>query len=260
MATALEDLIKSFETKEAAARQANITRQAQITSIFDEIIARYGPEGTYGAAALEQLRGQKVRDVSAAKQTDISRGLYGVSPRETEWEAAVGAPARLKLEDIKMERLSQAQLGKAGFMERIEEPYPDYGALTAAAQAAGAGGGTMTVSGGGGGGDTIKWGTYGAPAHTTATTPARTGGGGYGELTVGRGEMLPEVIGADEPWYTVQQTVGPGGTLVPTGGLKVAPGTEGAQPKSWFAQQGKPAVSPEFRKTAQKAQSWLYGA
>lgn len=137
----LQSLITQFQTKEAEARAANIKRREQVTSIFDEIIARYGPEGTYGKGAEALLERQKVRDVGATAQRDIGRGLYGIRPYEQEWEAGVGAEARLRLEDIKMERLSTAQMGKAGFMERIEEPYPDLSALMQAVSAqAGAGG------------------------------------------------------------------------------------------------------------------------
>jgi len=45
------------------------------------------------------------------------------------WEEAVGGPERLKLEDIQMQRLSQAQIGKAGFIERREDIGPDYGMI-----------------------------------------------------------------------------------------------------------------------------------
>lgn len=149
MPTAMEDLMGQFAAKESEARAANIKRKQQIESIFDEIITRYGPSGTYGEAARALLERQKVRDVGATAQRDISRGMYGIRPYEAEWEAEVGAPARLKLEDIMMQRLSQAQVGKAGFLERIEEPYPDYGAIMQSMATAGAGGG-----GRGGGGTT----------------------------------------------------------------------------------------------------------
>lgn len=135
MPTAIQNLITQFQTKEEEARAANIKRREQVTSIFDEIISRYGPEGTFGKGAEALLERQKVRDVGATAQRDIGRGLYGVRPYEQEWEAEVGAGARLRLEDIKMERLSTAQIGKAGFMERIEEPYPDYGVMMGAVSA-----------------------------------------------------------------------------------------------------------------------------
>lgn len=130
--TSLDEIIAQMEESAEAARAANIRRQQQAEAIYDEIIARYGPGGTYGAAAEALLERQKIGDVGAGAQRLISAGLYGTEVGgglERAWEAEVGAPARLRLEDIKMERLSQAQLGKAGFVERIEDVYPDYGMM-----------------------------------------------------------------------------------------------------------------------------------
>lgn len=117
------------------ARLANLKRKEQVESIFDEIIQRYGPGGSFGAGYEAQLGRQKVQDVGTAEQRDISSGLFGLRDRGGEWEATTGAESRLRLEDLRMERLSQAQTGKAGFLERIEEPYPDQGALGQYAQA-----------------------------------------------------------------------------------------------------------------------------
>jgi len=123
-----------------SARRANEQRYAQAMSIYDEIIKRYQPGGTFGKAALGQLETQKVRDVGRETQQMISSGLYGTTTTAglpTKWEAEVGAPSRLRLEDIMMQRLSQAQIGKAGFIERREDVYPDVGAYAGyAAQAA----------------------------------------------------------------------------------------------------------------------------
>lgn len=139
MAT-VNTLLNQYQKMADEARLSNLTRQKAIESIFDEIISRYGPGGGFGKGYEAELGKQKVRDVGAASQRDIGRGLYGIRPYEAEWESTTGAGARLKLEDIKMERLSSAQMGKAGFMERIEQPYPDYGPL-ASAYSAGVGGG-----------------------------------------------------------------------------------------------------------------------
>lgn len=114
-----------------AARKANEERYAQAMQIYDEIVSRYRPGGAFQAAQFGELEKQKARDIGAETQQLISGGLFGTSvtaglPRK--WEAEVGAPARLKLEDIMMQRLSQAQIGKAGFMERREDVYPDVGA------------------------------------------------------------------------------------------------------------------------------------
>lgn len=144
MATELTEygkLLESFRQREEGARLSNLTRKDQITSIYDDIIKRYQPGGGFGAGYEQQLQRQKVHDVGASQQRDISRGLHGIRPYEQEWEATTGATGRLKLEDIRMERLSGAQTGMAGFLERIDEPYPDYNSLLAASQAQGAGGG-----------------------------------------------------------------------------------------------------------------------
>lgn len=120
-----------------AARAANERRYTQAMSIYDEIIKRYQPGGTFGQAALGQLEKQKVRDVGTETQQMISSGLYGTTTTAglpSKWEAEVGAPSRLRLEDIMMERLSQAQIGKAGFIERREDVYPDVGGYAGYAQ------------------------------------------------------------------------------------------------------------------------------
>lgn len=119
------------------ARLENLKRSEQVTSIFDEIIKRYGPAGSFGAGYEKQFGRQKVQDVSRAEQRDISSGLYGLRDRGGEWEATTGAESRLRLEDLKMERLSSAQQSKASFLERIDTPYPDYSSLMQLAQMGG---------------------------------------------------------------------------------------------------------------------------
>jgi len=149
-------LLATFEKQAETARAANIKRYEQAMAIYDEIVQRYGPGGTFMAGALEQLEREKIRDVGAGAQRLISGGLFGTERAgglERGWEAEVGAPARLKLEDIRMERLSQAQLGKAGLIERREDIYPSAATLASLAQAfgQGAGGGGGFIGGYGGG-------------------------------------------------------------------------------------------------------------
>lgn len=173
--SSLDEVLANLQSQESIARASNLQRKEQIEAIFDEVIARYGSEGTYGRAAELLIGQQKVRDVGATAQRDISRGMYGVRPYEQEWEAAVGAPARLKLEDIKMERLSQAQYAKAGFLTGIEEEYPDYGLVAQlAAQASQSGGGAVGGYGGGGGSSEQYQGTYMSP-----DWPPKAEEGGY---------------------------------------------------------------------------------
>jgi len=221
----LEDIIAQMETAAEESRLANIRRQEQVSAIFDEIIARYGPGGTFGKGAEAILERQKIGDVGAGAQRWISAGLYGTEVGgglERAWESEVGAPARLRLEDIKMERLSQAQLGKAGFVERIEDVYPDYGMMaqliSQAANVPGAGGGYGAGGVGGGGG-------Y-AGAGLSPDIPRR-------EYGIGAYE--------DEAWY---RTTGLGAGGGAQAGERVTPGAEGAQPASWFAAQRIP--QPEY--------------
>jgi len=135
---ATSNLAADYYKMSQQAYAANLARRTEVEDIYDRIISMYGAGGTYGEAALELLGRAKVQDVGRAEQQDISRGLYGVRSRAAEWEAGPGATGRLKLEDIKTERLSSALQAKAGFLAGIQEPYPDYGALM---QASGAGGG-----------------------------------------------------------------------------------------------------------------------
>ena len=131
--TEIDKIIAQLQEQAGIAGAKTAGRQATIEAIFDEIIGRYGPEGTYGKGAEALLERQKGGAVAAGTQRMISAGLYGTEMGGglgRAWEAEVGAPARLRLEDIKMERLSQAQLGKAGFLERIEDVYPDYGLIS----------------------------------------------------------------------------------------------------------------------------------
>lgn len=189
-----QQLLSQVGTREEEARTANIRRYKQAMAIYDEIIKRYQPSGPFQASALQQLGVQKVADVGAGAQRMISGGLFGTEAAaglETGWEQAVGAPARLKLEDIMMQRLSEAQVGKAGFIERREDEYPDYGLL---AQLAAQGG----TAGGGAGGRTYER-TINFPTKTPSetqwmrsapVTPA-TGGYTYPESTSSKVQMGP---------------------------------------------------------------------
>lgn len=148
MANAIGTLLQRFQQQEESAKAANVQRYEQAMQIYDEIISRYRPGGEFGAAALGQLEQRKVRDVGKETQQLISSGLYGTTTMGAtgrRWEETVGGPERLKLEDIQMQRLSEAQVGKAGFIERREDVGPDPGLIAQLAMQAG-----QTYGGGGG--------------------------------------------------------------------------------------------------------------
>ena len=125
-------LIAGIGAAAERARQANIARRKRIEALYEERMKRYQPGGALERAGLARIERGRVRGIGEETQRMISGGVYGTTtaaqiPRR--WEAEVGAPARLKLEDIMAAGLTEAQREKAGFLERIEEPYPDYSML-----------------------------------------------------------------------------------------------------------------------------------
>jgi len=125
-------LIAGFGRASAQARAANIARQKRIESMYSEMMGRYQPGGAFEKAGLGEIEKAKTKGVGQETQQMISSGMYGTTTTAgigRGWEAGVGAPARLRLEDIMQQRLTGIQQQKAGFLERIQEPYPDYSAL-----------------------------------------------------------------------------------------------------------------------------------
>lgn len=131
-AAAVRRASSQISAQQASAKRANLQRYAQIMAIYDKIIARAGPGGAFEKAGLGEIEKAKTKGVGQETQQMISSGMYGTTTAAgigRGWEADVGAPARLRLEDIMEQRLSTAQLGKAGAIERREDVYPDYNAL-----------------------------------------------------------------------------------------------------------------------------------
>ena len=148
-----------------ASNQANVAnrkRELEVRAIYDETINRYKPGGAFETRSLAQLEKQKSRFIEQgygeAVQGDISRGIYGTTESgarkgrlRTEFESEVGAPSRLRLEDVMMQRLSSAQQGMAGFLTGIEDTGPSLSQLYGMGSAAGSasGGGVSSASSGG---------------------------------------------------------------------------------------------------------------
>lgn len=125
-------LIRGMSIAGARARQANIARQRRIESLYSEMMKRVQPGGAFEKRGLGEIERARTKGVGQETQQMISSGMYGTTtaagvPRR--WEAEVGAPARLRLEDIMQQRQMGVQQQLAGFLERIQEPYPDYRAL-----------------------------------------------------------------------------------------------------------------------------------
>lgn len=173
----MADLVTQYYDAATKAYAENQKRMEEAKAIYDRIISMYGDTGAYGAAYESLLKGQKVRDIGEVKQRDIGRGLYGIRPYEAEWEQTVGTEARLKLEDIKSQRLGSALQAKAEFLTGIQQPYPDYSALQQAAAAQAAAPTSAMMGGGGGGGGGTEFGEE--PMEMTMT-PYGTGAGAGG--------------------------------------------------------------------------------
>lgn len=193
-------------------KAANLARKTEIGGIMDEYISMFQPGGAFGKGFEAQLNLQKVQDTSKTAQSDISRGLYGIRPYEQEWEATVGSTARLKLEDLRMQNLAQALMAKAGFLENINEPYPDLSNLMNATAA-----GASVPSGGSSGSSfgglmDFAFGTGGGTAGGTGATLRGLGGtpgeGGYAALLdqASRGQQVIEQKGTSAAG-SIQQSV-----------------------------------------------------
>ena len=131
---------RQIGAQQESAKQANLQRYEQMMDIYNQVIARAQPGGAFEKAGLQQIGAAKIKGVGQETQSLISGGMFGTTTAAgvgRKWEADVGAPARLRLEDIMEQRRTTAQLGKAGAIERREDVYPDVGAYAQyAAQAA----------------------------------------------------------------------------------------------------------------------------
>jgi len=213
----LEEYMKKLEGQAEETRVGYEKQEAEVRAIWDEMIKRYQPGGIFQERMEAQLGRRKAVETGQELQHLISAGMYGTSTAGgvgRRWEQEVGAPARLGYEDIMMQRLSQAQIGKAGFVGDIEREYPDVGLI---AQLAGMAAQQPSYAP-----QTTT--TYGqtTAAKDITSLPSRAGRpadaaptgvtGGYG--------AGPAVgwTGREEGYLPMPQTVVPPGEKPPTGG------------------------------------------
>jgi len=100
------------------------TTISEIVGLLDEIIERYRPGGKFGTAELALLEREKEKSLARTAQDLTSRGLAGTTigtGAAKSWEEEIGMPARLRLEDIRSQRLAEAMGAKAGYLEREQE-------------------------------------------------------------------------------------------------------------------------------------------
>lgn len=126
----LKDVMEKYETAANQAKAANLARYEEGKGIWDNIVSQYRPGGGFGSGAMANYERGKVRDIGKASQALVSSGLYNTTMGaglEKKYEEEVGTPFKLNLEDLRMQRYAQAMEGKAGFVERREDAYPDAG-------------------------------------------------------------------------------------------------------------------------------------
>lgn len=136
----VDDILAKFQEAQQRANEANLERYRQGLSLYDQIIGQYSPGGTFGQGVEAQLGRSRTKALAQGTQALVSAGLAGTTKAATlgrQFEEEVAVPARLRMEDIRQERLAEARRGKAGFMERREDVGPDYRTIAGLAQQAG---------------------------------------------------------------------------------------------------------------------------
>jgi len=125
-----------YEKMEAEAKESNKARETEIRGLYGSILnGLTGSENSLRASGLKDIETQSNKLVGNETQNLISSGLFGTTTAAsvpTRVASEFTEPSRLKLEDMLSQRKTEAQLGLAGFVERIQNPYPDYNNLVQA--------------------------------------------------------------------------------------------------------------------------------
>ena len=130
-------LVAGFEEREAGTLASQKARETEIRDLYGGMVSQYEEGGAFREAGLADIERTKTKAVGAGTQQMISSGLYGTTTAAAipvQAEAQAGQ-SRLKLEDLLQQRTTQAKLGLGSFIERIQEPYPDYSQLLQASAA-----------------------------------------------------------------------------------------------------------------------------
>jgi hypothetical protein len=126
-------LTDMFTKMGSQALASNVAREKEVRGIFSNIMSSLtGSNNSLRASGLADIETRSKQLIGGELQNLISGGMFGTTtaasvPSRIETEFA--RPARLKLEDLVSTRLRETQLGLAGFIEGIQNPYPDYNVL-----------------------------------------------------------------------------------------------------------------------------------
>ena len=124
--TSILDTIQKLQDQTNAKNKA---REDEVRAMLDEVIGMYRPGGTYGQGVEKQLDIERTKALSSGGQALISSGLFnttGFAGLSQQFEQQVGMPTRMKLEDLRMDKLQGALGQKAQFVTDIQDTAPDY--------------------------------------------------------------------------------------------------------------------------------------
>jgi len=125
--TELNTFIKQLQKQQASANAANEARYAEGKGIYQQALSRFGEGGTYGQGVEAQIERGRTQSLAQGSQALASSGLYNTTVRAglgKKYEEEVAQPARAKLEDVRAEKLTEAEQALAGFVERREDTGP----------------------------------------------------------------------------------------------------------------------------------------
>jgi hypothetical protein len=119
------------EAKAAAQRvnEANKARETEVRGILDEVIGLYRSGGAFGQGVEAQLERERTKTMASGQQALIGSGLFNTTQQAGlagKFAEEVAMPTRMKLEDLRMDRLSGALGQKAQFIGDIQDQAPDY--------------------------------------------------------------------------------------------------------------------------------------
>jgi len=138
----VDNILAKWEAAQAEANRRNEERYRQALEEYDKIIQMYSPGGAFGKGFEAQLERGRIKSLAQGTQALVSSGLYGTTMQAglgKKFEEEVATPARLQLEDLRMQRLAGARQARAGLIERREDVAPSYALMAQlAAQAAAA--------------------------------------------------------------------------------------------------------------------------
>lgn len=119
------------QTSAAISRTNAATKERETESrgLLDQIIGLYRQGGGFGKGVESSLERERTQTLATGGQSLVSSGMYNTTQLaglSTQFAENVAAPTRLKLEDMRMDRLAGALGQKSSFVEGISNEQPDY--------------------------------------------------------------------------------------------------------------------------------------